>query len=75
MIYKFYLREGYDLRLIAEDEAERWPIPIHGERWSLLVDGEEWLCEIEELGHPQIGLNGRTLVSQDIFVRRLAGSI
>ena len=74
MTYNIYLREGNDLRLIAETEAEMWPIPNPGERWSLLVDGEQCPCEIEDIGDPRLGLDGRTLLSQDIFVRKLANS-
>ena len=51
-----------------------WPIPNPGERWSLLVDGEQCPCEIEDIGDPRLGLDGRTLLSQDIFVRKLANS-
>ena len=48
-----------------------WPVPNLGDRWSLLVDGEESLCEIGDIGDPKLGLDGRTLLSQDIFVRRI----
>ena len=33
MTYKIYLREGNDLRLIAETEAELWLYPILGRGW------------------------------------------
>ena len=71
MTYKIYLREGNDLRFIAETDAEMWPIPNPGERWQLQIDGKEWRCEIVELGHPRLGPDGRTLLSQDIFVQRI----
>ena len=74
MTYKIYLREGNDLRMIAETEAELWSIPNPGERWALLVDGVECPCEIEDIGDPRIGLDGRALLSQDILVRKLADS-
>ena len=74
MTYNIYLREGNDLRLIAETEAEVWPIPNPGERWALLVDGVGFPCEIEDIGDPGIRLEGRIFLSHDIFVRKLADS-
>ena len=74
MTYKIYLREGDDLRLIAETEAEVGSTPNPGERWAILVDGAECPCEIEYICDPKIGLDGRALLSQDISVRKLADS-
>lgn len=62
MICNIYLREGNSLRLIAESEAEVWPIPNLGEQWTLRVNEEEEPCEIVDLGHPRIGLDGQTYI-------------
>lgn len=72
MTYKIYLREGNDCRLVAEDNVEMWPIPNRGERWPVVLDGQETLCEIEDIGELRLGLDGRTILSQDIFVHKLA---
>ena len=71
MTYKIYLRENNATRLIAKDDVEIWPIPNPGERWSLQIDGEQALCEIVDIGAPALALDGKTLISQDIFVQRI----
>ena len=72
MTYKIYLREGNDCRLVAEANGEMLPIPNRGELWPLVLDEQEILCEIEEVGDLRLGLDGRTILSQDIFVHKLA---
>ena len=72
MVYKVYLREGEELRLIAEIDAETmWPPPNTGERLSLKVHGEEWPCEILGVCDPEMGINGRTVISQDVVVQTI----
>ena len=72
MTYKIYLREGNDSRLIAEANGEMLPIPNRGELWPVVLAGQEILCEIEEVGDLRLGVDGRTILSQDIFVHKLA---
>ena len=71
-MYKVYLRKGGELQLIAEIDAETmWPPPNTGERLSLQVDGEEWPCEILGVRDPEIGIDGRTIISQDVIVQKI----
>ena len=72
MTYNIYLRENNQTRLIEIDDAETtWPPPKKGERWSLHIDGEQVVCEIVDMSDPTLGIDGRTLISQDIFVQRI----
>ena len=72
MTYEIYLRKGNEQRFLESIEAETmWPPPDRGGRWSLKIDGQEWPCEIVDVGDSRIGLDGRTLISQDVFVRRI----
>ena len=74
MTYDIYLREDNGVRLIAKASAEMWPFPNQGETWSIAVDGVECLCEIVDVDNPRVGLDERTLLSQDVFVQRIGNS-
>ena len=72
MTYNIYLREGSDCRFIEKVNAEQWwPPADRGETWSIVIDGREALCEIEEVGAFRLAPDGKTLLSQDVFVHRL----
>ena len=68
MTYNVFLCESGTWRLIEKVNADAWPIPNPGEEWPVLLEGQEVRCVIEDIGHPE--LDGLTILSQDIFVRR-----
>ena len=68
MIYRVFLREGDNCSLISTDNDESWPPPNPGDEWPVTLDEKEIRCIVVELGHPS--LDGQTILSQDLFVRR-----
>ena len=69
MTYRIYLCEEGERRLIAEADANLFDILNPGEEIPVKADGEEVRFIIQALGEPEIGLDGRTLLWQDVFVR------